>query len=209
MEVDVLDQNGNFVEKMDLPDEIFNVKFNPDLVWQIVTSQAANKRKPIAHTKTRKEVRGGGRKPWPQKGLGRARHGSIRSPIFRKGGVVFGPRKEKVYKKKIPKKMKRKALFCVLSEKLRKKCLYLLNDLKVEKPKTKNMVEILKNLKIKDSTLVCLPKKDKNLVLASRNIPKLKTILVNNLNCLDLLNYKNLILTKEGVEKIKEIFSKK
>jgi len=113
MLVKVYNAKGEVVGETELPSEIFNVEFNPDLVHQVVVSQMANKRQPIAHTKDRSEVSGSGRKIWPQKGLGRARHGDIRAPIFRHGGVAHGPRKEKIYKVKIPKKMKRKALFMV------------------------------------------------------------------------------------------------
>jgi large subunit ribosomal protein L4 len=169
----------------------------------------ANKRKTIAHTKTRAEVSGGGRKPWPQKGLGRARHGSIRSPLWRHGGIAFGPRKERVFKKKIPKKMKRKALFMVLSQKLKDGEIILVKELKIEKPKTKIFFNILKKLPLKKSSaLIALPKVDRNLVLASRNIPKIKTILAKDLNCLDLLSFKYLILPVDSIKVIEKTFLK-
>ncbi len=215
MKVDIYNQEGEKIGEMELSPEIFNVEFNPDLVHQVVISQMSNKRKPIAHTKDRGEVRGGGKKPWPQKGLGRARHGSIRSPIFKGGGVVFGPRKDKIFKKKIPKKMKRKALFMILSEKLRRNLLFLFEEIKIEKPKTKIFAQLikkwkekLKNLK-KGSILIALESKDKNLALASRNIPNLKVVQAKDLNCLDLLSFKYLILTKDSVKVIEEVFLKK
>lgn len=209
MEAEIFNQNGEKIGKTELPSEIFEVKFNPDLVWQVVVSQAANKRLPWAHTKDRSEVSGGGRKPWPQKGLGRARHGSIRSPLWRHGGVTFGPRKEKIYKKKIPKKMKRKALFMVLSQKVKDKELILVDELKVEKPKTKFFYQILKKLPLKKiNALIALPKSDRNLILAARNIPKVKTILAKDLNCLDLLSFKYLVLPIKSVEVIKNTFLK-
>ena len=149
MNVNLYNQKGEKVGEVKLPSEIFDVPFNEDLVWQVIYCQMANKRKPIAHTKDRSEVRGGGRKPWSQKGLGRARVGSIRSPLWRGGGVTFGPRKERKFKKRIPKKMKRKALFCVLSEKLRRNLIVFLDKLVLEKIKTKEMVKILDNLKEK------------------------------------------------------------
>jgi large subunit ribosomal protein L4 len=209
MLVDTYNQGGQKIGQTRLPSEIFGIEINPDLVHQVVVSQMANKRKPIAHTKTRAEVSGGGRKPWPQKGLGRARHGSIRSPLWRHGGVTFGPRKEKIFKKKIPKKMKRKALFMVLSQKLKDKELVLIDKLKIEKPKTKLFFEILKKLPLKKiNALIVLPKLDKNLILASRNIPKIKTLLAKDLNCLDLLSFKYLILPIDSIKTIKETFLK-
>lgn len=214
MEIEVFNQEGEKIGLTRLPSEIFGLELNKDLVYQVLVSEMANKRKPIAHTKNRGEVRGGGRKPWSQKGLGRARHGSIRSPIWKGGGVVFGPRKEKKFKKKIPKKMKRKALFMVLSEKLRKKFLIILDDLKIEKPKTKLLVEIFEKLKTKiqdlkkGSFLIILPEVDKNIILAARNVPEMKTIQAKNLNILDLLSFKYLIMPKKSIEVIKNTFLK-
>jgi len=210
MKVDVFNQKGEKVGKTELPSEIFGVKINPDLIWQVVVSQQANKRQGTANTKTRAEVSGGGRKPWPQKHMGRARHGSIRSPIWRHGGVAHGSRKERIWKKKIPKKMKRKALFMALSGKLKDNELILVDKIELEKPKTKEMVKILENLKLKGkSTLICLPKVEKNIILAARNIPKVATIEARNLNCLDLLSFKYLLMPLESVEKIKQTFLKK
>lgn len=214
---ELYNQNGERIGQTRLPSEIFGVEMNPDLVYQVVVAQMANRRKTIAHTKTRGEVRGGGRKPWPQKGLGRARHGSIRSPLWKGGGVVFGPRKEKIYKKKIPKKMRRKALFMVLSEKAKNNLLIVLDQLNIEKPKTKLMAEILQKLfqaKIKNgkgkipSSLIVLPKIEKDLILATRNLPQVQTIQAKDLNCLDLLSFKYLILPKESIKVIKETFLK-
>ncbi|PIW35074.1 MAG: 50S ribosomal protein L4, partial [Candidatus Nealsonbacteria bacterium CG15_BIG_FIL_POST_REV_8_21_14_020_37_12] len=192
-----------------LPKEIFDVKISPDLVHQVVVSQMANRRKVIAHTKTRAEVRGGGRKPWRQKGTGRARVGSIRSPLWKGGGVIFGPRKERVFKKEIPKKMKRLALFMVLSGKIKNNLLILLDKLKIEKPKTKEMTEILKKLPCKnESSLIALPELNKNLILAARNIPDIETIQAKDLNALDLLSFKYLIMPKEAIKLVKETFLK-
>ncbi len=209
MKVSVYNQEGKEVGKSLLPKEIFEVSINPDLVHQVVCSQLANRRKVIAHTKTRGEVRGGGRKPWAQKGLGRARHGSIRSPIWKGGGVVFGPTKAKVFKKKIPKKMKRKALFMILSAKAKNNLLILLDKLKIEKAKTKLMAEILEKLPSKrESSLIALLEMDKNLILAARNLPGIQTIQAKDLNALDLLSFKYLIMPKEAVKVIKDTFLK-
>jgi len=210
MLVNTYNQNGEKIGQTRLPKEIFDVKINPDLVHQVVVCQMANQRKAIAHTKDRGEVSGGGRKPWRQKGTGRARHGSIRSPLWRHGGVTFGPTKERVFKKEIPKKMKRKALFMVLSAKVKNNLLILLEKLKLEKIKTKAMVEILNNLPCKGkSILIALPEKDKNIILAAKNIPEVETILVKDLNALKLLSFEYLVMPKESIKIIKETFFKK
>jgi large subunit ribosomal protein L4 len=209
MKIVVYNQKGEEVGTTVLPKEVFGLEVSPDLVHQVVVCQMANRRKVIAHTKDRGEVRGGGRKPWRQKGTGRARHGSIRSPLWKGGGVVFGPRKEKVFKKEIPKKMKRLALFMVLSGKIKNNLLILLDKLKIEKPKTKEMTEILKKLPCKnESSLIALPELDKNLIIASRNIPDVETIRAKDLNALDLLSFKYLIMPKESIKVIKETFLK-
>jgi len=214
MLVDTYDQKGEKVGQTRLPKEIFEVPVNLDLIHQVAISQRANKRISRAHTKTRAEVSGGGRKPWAQKGTGRARHGSIRSPIWRGGGITFGPRKERVFKKKIPKKMKRKALFMVLSVKAKENLLLVLDSLKIEKNKTKLMVKILENLKSKieglkeGSILLLLPEYDKDIILASRNIPYIHTAEARNINVLDLLSFKYLLVPKESIKVIKETFLK-
>jgi large subunit ribosomal protein L4 len=207
MKVPVYNQKGEEVGTALLSEEIFGLSINPDLVHQVVVCQMANRRQPIAHTKDRGEVRGGGRKPWPQKGTGRARHGSIRSPLWVGGGVTFGPRKEKVFKKRIPKKMKRKALFMVLSGKVKNNLLVLLDKLEVQDPKTKKIFEILKKLPCKNqSSLIVLPKYDKNIILAARNLPKVETIQAKDLNALDLLCFKYLLMPKDSIKVIKETF---
>jgi len=220
MKIAVYNQKGEKIGTTLLPKEIFEIKMNPDLVHQVIISQMANQRKIIAHTKDRSEVRGGGRKPWQQKGLGRARHGSIRSPLWKGGGVTFGPRKERVFKKNIPKKMRRKALFMALSDKVKNNFLILVDKLKINQPKTKLISQIIENLKLKLSTirtqkdfkrgsiLIALPEMDKNIILAARNIIKLKTIQAKDLNCLDLLSFKYLIVPKESIKVIKKTFMK-
>ncbi|MCD6085557.1 50S ribosomal protein L4 [bacterium] len=211
--IPVYNQKGEKVEEIELNPEIFEVKFNSDLVHQVIVSYLANQRYPWAHTKTRAEVKGGGKKPWSQKGTGRARHGSIRSPLWVGGGVTFGPRKEKNYEKKIPKKMKRKAIFCLLSQKLRDKEIFLLDKFETfeEKPKTKRMLEILKNIfkEKPKSLLLVLAKNQKNVLLSARNLPKTKIILVDSLNALDLANFKYLLMEKETIPLIEKIFLKK
>lgn len=207
MFVNTFNQKGEQVGKTKLPKEVFGVKVNPDLVHQVVVSQMANRRQVSAHTKTRAEKRGGGRKPWRQKGTGRARHGSIRSPIWRAGGVTFGPRKDKVYKKIIPKKMRKKALLMVLSAKAKENLLILLDELKLKQAKTKEVSEFLKKLPCQEkNVLIALSQMDKNIILGARNIPKVKTIQAKELNCLDLLSFKYLLMPKETVRVIKETF---
>lgn len=224
MKTDTYNQKGEKIGSSNLPKEIFGVKMNPDLVHQVLVSQMANRRQITAHTKDRSEVRGGGRKPWRQKGTGRARAGSIRSPLWRGGGVTFGPRKEKIYDKEIPKKMRKKALFMVLSEKIRQNLLFVLDELNLEKsPKenfrfptgqaktklTKSMAEILKKLPFQnESCLIVLPVYDKKLILAARNIPKVSTIEARNLNVLELISFKNLLMPKETIKVIENTFLK-
>jgi large subunit ribosomal protein L4 len=207
MFVKTYDQNGKEIGQTRLPKEIFEIRVNPDLVHQVVVSQMANRRKIIAHTKNRGEVRGGGRKPWRQKGTGWARAGSIRSPIWRGGGVTFGPTKERVFKKKINKKMRRKALFMVLSAKAKEKLIIVLDDLKLEVPKTKEMAKIIqKIIPKKISAIIALPKKDEEILRAGRNIEGLQIMEARNLNALDLLSFKYLIIPKGTIKTIKETF---
>ncbi len=210
MKYQVLDQKGKKVEKVSLPEDIFGVKINRDLLYQVVVSQQANKRAGTAHTKDRGAVRGGGKKPWRQKGLGRARHGSIRSPIWVGGGTTFGPLNERNFKKKIPKKMKRKAMLMSLSSKVKDQTLVLLDKLKIEKGKTKLAAAIFdKVLKEKKNSLVVLSEMDKKLIRAIRNIPYLNTIQAKDLNCLTVLTYKYVIMPKESIDVIKKVFLKK
>jgi large subunit ribosomal protein L4 len=204
--VPVYNLEGEETGKIKLPDEIFGLEANKNLINQTVNVLMANKRNPWAHTKDRSEVRGGGVKPWKQKGTGRARHGSIRSPLWRGGGVTFGPRKEKVFERKINKKAKTKVLFMVLSSKLRDKELLIVENLEIKEPKTKLMSGILSKI-LKDrkkDILMATSKKDKNIIRASKNIPYVKTIAADSLNILDLLSFKYLLLDKEGIEKIKK-----
>ncbi|MCK5713583.1 MAG: 50S ribosomal protein L4, partial [Hyphomicrobiaceae bacterium] len=171
--------------------------------------QNSNRRQVLAHTKDRSEVRGGGRKPWRQKGTGRARVGSRRSPIWKGGGVTFGPTNERNFKKDIPKKMRRKALLMVLSSKAESNTLILLDELK-SKEKTKQMAELLNKLPCKDQTsLLSLTGIEKETILATRNIPKTQTIQTKELNVLDLLNHKYLVMPKEAIKIIQETFISK
>jgi large subunit ribosomal protein L4 len=194
------------IVKVDLPKEIFEVPMNSDLLHQVITSQTANRRQVIAHAKNRAEVSGGGIKPWKQKGTGRARVGSITSPLWVGGGVAHGPTKDRNFKKGLPKNIKRKALFIALSEKQKQGLFVTVDNFEVSESKTKQAVELLKSAGIVQSCLVVLPTLDKNVILAMRNIPKTKTIQAKDLNCLDILTFKYLLTTKEGVDEIKKTF---
>lgn len=210
MKITIRNQQGEKLKETLLPKKIFEVKPNNDLIHQVVVSQMANRRKSIAHTKDRSEVRGGGRKPWRQKGLGKARHGSIRSPIWIGGGVTFGPRKEKIFKKIIPSKMRKLALFMALSAKVKNNLLIILDDLKISEPKTKLIAEILNKIPSKkESSLIALPELNKNVILAAKNIPYVETIQARDLNCLDLMSFKYLIMPKTSIKVIEKTFFKK
>ena len=209
IKVPVHNLEGEQTGTINLPKEIFGVKINNDLIYQVVNAQTANSRFHLAHTKDRSEVRGGGKKPWRQKGTGRARHGSIRSPLWKGGGVTFGPKLEENFEKKINKKAKKKALFMVLTSKIQDKELIILDELKIKEIKTKIMAgiisKILKEIK-KPSILITISKKDENVIIASKNIPDVKTILADSLNVLDLLSFKYLLIDKEAIKVIEKIY---
>lgn len=203
MEYLLYNQKGEEAGKVNLPDEVFGLAMNKDLLYQVVTSQMANRRQVIAHAKTRAEVRGGGKKPWRQKGTGRARHGSIRSPIWKGGGVTFGPTKEKNFKKKINTKMARKALFVALSSKRNDKELAVMDNFNLEAIKTKEVAKVFKSLNkvfSGGSTLLVLPTTDNKIRLSARNLKKVSTTEARNLNALDVLSHKNLLLLKDSID---------
>lgn len=208
MKIEVYNQEGKATGNITLPKEIFEVPMNVDLVHQVFVSQTSNQRQNSAHTKNRGEVRGGGRKPWRQKGTGRARHGSTRSPIWAGGGVSGGPRNERNYKKDIPKAMKKKALFMVLSEKSRNNLLVVLDKLEISKPKTKIVSEIIKKLPVNNDSRLILHTGENSVFLAARNIAKTEVSEARNLNLVDLLNYKYLLTTEDGIKEIQKIFLK-
>lgn len=209
MKIDLYNQKGEVTGKVDLSAKIFEVALNEDLVHQVMVSQMANKRQISAHTKTRGEVSGSGIKPWRQKGTGRSRHGSKRSPIWVGGGVAHGPRNDRVLQREIPKKMRRKALFMVLSQKAKDNFLVVLDQINLKDGKTKEMAKTIKSLPCNGaSTLVALPEYDKKIVLATRNIKKTSIEDARNLNVLDLLNNKYLLITKDSIKTIEETFTK-
>ena len=204
--VAVYNIEGATVGELELNKDIFDVEINEALLHQAVRMQLANKRQGTQSALTRAEVRGGGAKPWRQKGTGRARHGSIRSPIWVKGGVVFAP-KPRDYSMKMPKKMRRQALKSALTSKVKNDEILVLDDLKLAQPKTKEMVKVLKNLGVDGKALVVLPEKDEVVVRASGNIQGIKLASVNTLNVLDILNYDKFIITQEAVQKVEEVYA--
>jgi len=212
--VSLYNQQGKEVSQMELPGGIFDLKINPSLVAQAVNTQLANSRQSIAHTKDRSEVSGGGKKPWRQKGTGRSRHGSIRSPLWAGGGVTFGPRSEKNFSKKINKKMKRQALLMVLSGKFNDEEIIFLDDLKLAQPKTNEAAKIIEKLSqglkkdLSKGTLLVLSQKNENIMRATKNIKRISLIGAASLNVIDLLEKKYLLITKESVDVILKTYLK-
>lgn len=192
--------------ELDLPENIFGLKPKKDLMHEAVVAQEANSREKYGHTKTRGEVSGGGKKPFAQKHTGQARQGSTRSPIWRHGGITFGPNADASYGKKINLKKKRLALHMALASKLIDKVLYVIDDLTISDSKTKTFAKILKNLGVSKTTLIALPEADKNVYLASRNIEGVKSIQIGSLNIVDVLRYKNLIMPKSAIAAIEKTF---
>lgn len=201
--------SGKVVGDLDLRDPVFSRPWNPDLVKQALLAQQANRRHPYAHVKGRGEVRGGGKKPWRQKGTGRARHGSIRSPIWIGGGVTHGPSNEKKYEKKINKKMKRAAIFSVLSKKLTDGEIKVVDSVRPQEPKTKILAAALKQFlarakKTKSfSALLVVSPDNKMIYRVSANLPKVKAIQNSDLNVEDLLKYKTVIIEERAAAEIK------
>ncbi len=209
MKAVVYTQEGKEAGDITLPKEVFEVSMNADLVHQVFISYTANKRQVSAHTKNRSEVRGGGRKPWRQKGTGRARHGSTRSPIWVGGGVSGGPRNEKVYERTIPAKMRKKALTMVLSEKAKNNLLVVLDGMQMEKAKTKAMATMINKLPAAKASRLVLQSSEKNIFLAARNIARTGVVETRNMTVADLLNYKYVILSKETIGEIEKMVNTK
>jgi large subunit ribosomal protein L4 len=208
MKTDIYNLKNEKVGTVELPERVFGAKWNPTLIQQILIAQLANKRRPWAHAKTRAEVRGGGRKPWRQKGTGRARHGSIRSPLWVGGGKAHGPNKERDFSQKVNKKMRRAALFSVLSRKMKDGDLKIFDNLQIEEPKTKNLFAPLRaalNLKKsqkKLDVLLIAERENKNIMRASSNIPKTKATHPESLNVYDVMNHKNIFIEKNALAEI-------
>ncbi len=204
--VDLYNVEGNKVGDIALKDEIFGIEPNQDVVHEVIVNFLANQRQGTQSTKTRSEVRGGGAKPWKQKGTGRARQGSIRAPQWIKGGIALGP-KPRSYYYTLNKKVKRLALKSVLSSKVLENDLTVLDTFNFSEIKTKNMVKVLDNLKVDKKALIVIPENDVNVQKSAHNIPGVKVCLVNTINVYDLVKYTKLIMTKQAVEKIEEVYA--
>ena len=205
--VAVLNLAGKEVGQVELNPKIFNVAVNETLVTHAVLVQQANGRQVVAHTKTKGEVRGGGKKPWKQKGTGRARQGSIRSPQWKGGGVVFGPRNTRNFSLDINKKQKKKALLMTLSDKAATNKLIIVDTLALTAPKTKELAKGLKNLKVDRSALITSSGANEGLVRASKNLPKVAVIRANSLNVVDVVKHKFLVLDMASLETIEKTFT--
>ena len=204
--VDVYDIKGKKVSDVELAENIFGIEPNEAIVHSVLVNYLANQRQGTQSTKTRAEVRGGGRKPWRQKGTGRARQGSIRAPQWVKGGIALGP-KPRSYKYTVNKKERRLAIKSLLSSKVLENELTVVDKLELKEIKTKTMVKALSDLKVEGKTLIILADKNENVLMSSRNIEGVKTILLNNINVFDLLKYNNLVLPLDTVKKIEEVYA--
>ncbi|MDA1061098.1 MAG: 50S ribosomal protein L4 [bacterium] len=206
MKVDLYTQAGEKNGTLELPKEIFEIPFNKDLIHQALVRQLANRRVAIAQVKTRGKVRGGGAKPFRQKGTGNARQGTIRAAHMRGGGSVFGPQNDRNFSKDMPKKQRRRALFSALSEKARHNEIIAMEEYEAKEPKTKDFASMLKKLPIERNVLVVVAEKNGIVQKSSSNIANAKTILASYLNIHDLQKYRKVLLFKSAVEKLEEVF---
>ncbi|MBQ3415048.1 MAG: 50S ribosomal protein L4 [Clostridia bacterium] len=204
--VDVYDIKGKKVSDVELADNVFGIEPNENIVHSVLVNYLANQRQGTQSTKTRAEVSGGGRKPWRQKGTGRARQGSIRAPQWIKGGIALGP-KPRSYKYSVNKKERRLAIKSLLSSKVLEKELTVVDKLELAEVKTKTMAKALSDLKVEGKTLIVLSEKNENVYMSARNIEGVKTILINNINVFDLLKYNNLVLPLDTVKKLEEVYA--
>lgn len=198
-------RDGEQVGEIEVQAALFEAPMKQGALYQTAVSQAANRRQGTAASRDRGEVRGGGGKPWPQKGTGRARHGSTRSPIWVGGGTVFGPH-PRDYGFTVPKKVRRAALKSVLSAKVREGKLLVVDDFVIEEPKTRAVVQILKNLNASGKSLIVTGRPDQNVIKSARNLPGVKTTEARQLNVLDILSYDYLVMTRDALEKVQEVF---
>lgn len=204
--IDVYNIEGKKVSDIELNENIFGVEPNEAVIHSVLVNYMANQRQGTQSTKTRSEVSGGGRKPWKQKGTGRARQGSIRATQWIKGGIALGP-KPRSYKYTVNKKERRLAIKSMLSSKVIENEIIVLDAISFKEIKTKNMANVLSNLKVEGKTLIVLPEKNENVQKSARNIEGVKTSLVNTMNAYDLLKYKKLIVTLDAVKKIEEVYA--
>ncbi len=207
--VSLYNLKGENVGSLTLDAGLFDVKPNPALIHEAIVAQQANSREAIAHTKTRGEVAGSSKRPWKQKGTGRARHGSTKSPIWIGGGISFGPRNDRNFSLKINKRAKRKALAMILSEKVATDRFVAVDALSLKDGKTKELVSILKNLPIsKKKTLIILPPAQKDVAIAAQNLKGIKTMPANTLNVVDLLKNDVILISKEAIEMVTQIYTR-
>ena len=204
--IDVYNMEGKKVSDVELSDNVFGIEPNEAVVHSVLVNYLANQRQGTQSTKTRSEVSGGGRKPWRQKGTGRARQGSIRAPQWVKGGIALGP-KPRSYKYTVNKKERRLAIRSVLSSKVLENNLVVLDKAEMKEIKTKEMVKTLANLKVEGKTLILLPERNENVQKSARNINGVKTTLVNTINVYDLLKYNKLVVTVDAVKKLEEVYA--
>ena len=204
--IDVYNIEGKKVSDIELADSVFGIEPNEKIVHSVLVNYMANQRQGTSNTKTRAEVAGGGRKPWKQKGTGRARQGSIRAPQWFKGGIALGP-KPRDYSYRVNKKERRLAVRSVLSSKVLENNLVVVDAMNFDAIKTKNMVSALSNLKVEGKTLIVLPEKNENVQKSARNIEGVKTSLVNTINVYDLLKYNKLVLTVDAVKSLEEVYA--
>lgn len=203
--VSVYNIEGQQIDTIDLNDAVFGVKVNEHLLHMAVVQQLANNRQGTQKAKTRSEVSGGGRKPWRQKGTGHARQGSIRAPQWKGGGVVFAP-VPRDYSFKLNRKEKRAALKCALTDKVQQNNLIVVDELKLDEIKTKNFVKVMNNLKVQKG-LVVIAENDANIVMSAKNLADIDTTLVNTINTYDIMKAKTVVLTKDAVAKIEEVYA--
>lgn len=208
MKIPIYNLEGKEVEKLELSEAVFGIKRNDDLIHQAYVAIRSNQREVLAHTKNRGERAGSGIKPWRQKGTGRARVGSVRNPLWKKGGVAFGPRKDKNFSQKINKKMNAKAILMVLSGKIKDKELFVVDKFNFTGKKTKEAAKALANLKISGKALLAFAQSEKDLRLVSRNIKKATNILTDQLNVADMLQNKFLLMSKESIQFIEKKYNK-
>ena len=204
--VNVYNILGEQVEDIDLKDDIFDIEVNETAMYEMVKNHLANKRQGTQSVKTRTEVRGGGRKPWRQKGTGRARQGSIRAPHWKGGGVTFAP-KPRDYSYRVPKKVRRLAIKSALTSKVLSDEIIVLDELNMEEPKTKEMVKILDSIKANKKALIVMDESNENVMKSIRNIPNVEVTIANTLNVYDILKYDSFIITKAAVRKVEEVYA--
>ena len=204
--VDVYSVDGKKLKSMELNDAVFGIEPNEAVVHSVLVNYLANQRQGTQSTKTRAEVRGGGRKPWRQKGTGRARQGSIRAPQWIKGGIALGP-KPRSYKYRVNKKEKQLAIKSLLSSKVLDNTLVVVDKFDFKEIKTKQVVSAMKNLKVEGKTLIMIPEKNEIIQKSARNVEDVRTISVSTINVFDLLKYKNLVVTVDTVKKLEEVYA--